>query len=176
MEFDRQGQMISVFTFTFTSRFGEESEGRDTADVTPAQQLIGRRLLLVEDNELNQEIALTILEEAGCIVDVASDGAEAVEKVAHSVDDPYELILMDIQMPVTDGIEATKTIRAMSDPRLAHLPIVAMTANAFEEDRQRVLSAGMNGHLGKPIDMDNLFATLQNFLTESGRDGEVFSE
>lgn len=77
---------------------------------------------------------------------------------------------------LSDGIEATKTIRAMSDPRLAHLPIVAMTANAFEEDRQRVLSAGMNGHLGKPIDMDKLFATLQNFLTESGRNGEVFSE
>ena len=97
-------------------------------------------------------------------MDVASDGAEAEEKVRNSLDAPYDLVLMDIQMPVMDGIEATKAIRAMADPRLARLPIVAMTANAFEEDRQRVLSAGMNGHLGKPIDVDKLFITLQNIL------------
>lgn len=156
----------SAFTFTFTFRFGEISAEQDTADTPSEQQLIGRRLLLVEDNELNQEIAVTILEEAGCIVDVAADGAEAVEKVSRSLDNPYEVILMDIQMPVMDGIEATKAIRAMSDPHLAKVPIIAMTANVFEEDCQRVLSAGMNGHLGKPIDIDKLFATLQSVLTE----------
>ena len=91
-----------------------------------------------------------------------------MEKVSHSLPDPYDLILMDIQMPVMDGIEATKAIRALSDPRLANIPIVAMTANAFEEDRQRVLSAGMNGHLGKPINVDKLFSTLQSIL-----DGEA---
>ena len=98
------------------------------------------------------------------MVDVASNGAEAVEKVSRSLDEPYDLVLMDIQMPVMDGIEATRAIRAMDDARLAGLPIVAMTANAFEEDRQRVLAAGMNGHLGKPIDVDKLFATLQSIL------------
>lgn len=123
-----------------------------------------QRLLLAEDNELNQEIAVTILEDAGCIVDVASNGAEAVEKVRLSRENPYDLILMDIQMPVMDGIEATKTIRAMDDLSLASLPIVAMTANAFEEDRQLVLSAGMNAHLGKPIDIDKLFSTLARIL------------
>lgn len=156
----------SAFTFTFTFRFGEASAEQDMADTSSQRHLVGRHLLLVEDNELNQEIAVTILEEAGCIVDVAADGAEAVEKVSHSLDNPYEAILMDIQMPVMDGIEATKAIRAMSDPHLAKVPIVAMTANVFEEDCQRVLSAGMNGHLGKPIDIDKLFATLQSVLTE----------
>lgn len=116
---------------------------------------------------MNQEIAVTILEDAGYTVDVASDGTEAVEKVRCSISAPYDLVLMDIQMPIMDGIEATKTIRSMEDPRLAKLPIVAMTANAFEEDRQRVLSAGMNGHLGKPIDTDKLFSTLQNILNDT---------
>lgn len=156
----------SAFTFTFTFRFGEAPAEQEMADTLPEQQLVGRHILLVEDNELNQEIAVTILEEAGCIVDVAVDGAEAVEKVSHSLENPYEVILMDIQMPVMDGIEATKAIRAMSDPHLAKVPIIAMTANVFEEDCQRVLSAGMNGHLGKPIDIDKLFATLQSVLTE----------
>lgn len=156
----------SAFTFTFTFRFGEAPAEQEMADTLPEQQLVGRHILLVEDNELNQEIAVTILEEAGCIVDVAENGAEAVEKVSHSLENPYEVILMDIQMPVMDGIEATKAIRAMSDPHLAKVPIIAMTANVFEEDCQRVLSAGMNGHLGKPIDIDKLFATLQSVLTE----------
>lgn len=122
------------------------------------------RLLLVEDNELNREIAVTILEEAGCRVDVAVNGAEAVEKVRHSEDMPYDLVLMDIQMPVMDGIEAAKAIRALPEPSLAGVPIVAMTANAFEEDRQRVIAAGMNDHLGKPIDSDKLFAVMRKIL------------
>ncbi|MDE7219394.1 MAG: PAS domain-containing protein [Oscillospiraceae bacterium] len=159
----QQGQG-SAFTFTFPFRISEAPDAPEAAEDPASQQLTGKRLLLVEDNELNQEIAVTILEEAGCIVEVASDGAEAVEKVCRSVSAPYDLVLMDIQMPVMDGIEATKAIRALADPRLARLPIVAMTANAFEEDRQRVLSAGMNGHLGKPIDVKKLFATLQSIL------------
>jgi len=154
----------STFTCTFPFRLSEAHDGQEAANVPVLRHFNGRRLLLVEDNELNQEIAVAILEEAGCIVEVASDGAEAVEKVRRSADNPYDLVLMDIQMPVMDGIEATKAIRALDDPRLAGLPIVAMTANAFEEDRQNVLAAGMNGHLGKPIEVDKLFATLQSIL------------
>ncbi len=159
----RKGQG-STFTCSFPFRFGQAPDGTNALRDSTVQNLTGCRLLLVEDNELNQEIAVTILEEAGYIVEVASDGAEAVEKVCRSGKNPYDLVLMDIQMPVMDGIEATKAIRALSDQKLASLPIVAMTANAFEEDRQRVLSAGMNGHLGKPIDIKKLFSTLQNIL------------
>ena len=155
----------STFTITFTFRLGEAPDDQETPDTAQECQLAGWRLLLVEDNELNQEIAMTILEEAGCMVDVASDGAEAVDKVSRSLDEPYDLVLMDIQMPVMDGITAAKTIRAMDDPKLANLPIVALTANAFEQDRQRVLSAGMNAHLRKPLDIDKLFATIQDILS-----------
>ena len=159
----RQGQG-SVFTCAFPFRLSAAPDVGETPAAPAPRPSAHWHILLVEDNELNQEIAVTILEEAGCLMDVASDGAQAVEKVSHSLPDPYDLILMDIQMPVMDGIEATKAIRALSDPRLANIPIVAMTANAFEEDRQRVLSAGMNGHLGKPIDVDKLFSTLQSIL------------
>lgn len=158
----------SAFTVTIPLRTGSAPEEQETPDASATQHFSGWRLLLTEDNELNQEIAVTILEEAGCTVDVASNGAEAVEKVSRSADDPYDLILMDIQMPVMDGIEAAKTIRAMPNPRLANLPIVALTANAFEEDRKRVISAGMNGHLRKPIDVDKLFNTLHCVL-DGGR-------
>ncbi len=159
----RKGQG-SVFVFTFPFRFIDDPGRPDASDDLSPRQLGGWRLLLAEDNELNQEIAVTILEEAGCTVEVASDGAEAVEKVRRAADNPYDLVLMDIQMPIMDGIEAAKAIRALDAPRLARMPIVAMTANAFEEDRQRVLSAGMNGHLGKPIDVDKLFSTIQSLL------------
>jgi len=154
----------SVFTFIFPFRISVPPDDRKAPDFPEPQQLTGCHILLAEDNELNQEIAATILEEAGFTVDVAADGAEAVDKVRCSVDSPYDLILMDIQMPVMDGIEATRHIRSMDDPKLAQLPIVAMTADAFEEDRQRVLSAGMDDHLGKPIDIDKLFATLRRIL------------
>ncbi len=156
----------STFTLTFPFRPGKAPDHPEASPAVNLQPLTDRRLLLVEDNELNQEIAVTILEEAGFTLDVASNGAEAVEKVRHCADNPYDLILMDIQMPVMDGIEATRAIRALDNPLLSSLPIVAMTANAFDEDRQRVLSAGMNGHLGKPIDVDKLFATLQDILSK----------
>ena len=155
----------SAFLCSFSFRLSEAPAPLSAPELSCPPQSADWRILLVEDNELNQEIAMTILEEAGCAVDVASDGAEAVEKVRHSLETPYDVVLMDIQMPVMDGIEATKTIRALDDPQLARLPIVAITANAFEEDRQRVLSAGMNGHLGKPIDVAKMFATLQSILS-----------
>ncbi|MDE5589500.1 MAG: response regulator [Acetatifactor sp.] len=130
------------------------------------QFLSGKKILLVEDNELNQEIARTVLEEVGLIIDTADDGTEAVEKVKTAQAGTYDLILMDIQMPVMDGYEATRTIRALADPARANIPIVAMTANAFEEDRQRAFDAGMNGHVPKPIDIPKLLETLQSILAD----------
>lgn len=132
----------------------------------PGQFLSGKKILLVEDNELNREIASTILEEAGLIIDTADDGTEAVEKVETAQAGAYDMILMDIQMPVMDGYEATRTIRALDDPAKANIPIVAMTANAFEEDRQRAFDAGMDDHVAKPINIPELMETLQKFLAD----------
>ncbi len=123
------------------------------------------RILLAEDNELNQEIAEAILEEAGFTLEVAKDGQEAVDMLKDSEPGYYQLVLMDVQMPVMDGYEATRTIRKLEDQRLASIPIIAMTANAFEEDRQEALKSGMNGHIAKPIDMEALFDILEKVLT-----------
>ena len=121
----------------------------------------GRRLLLVEDNALNREIALEILETYGFRVDAAENGAEAVERLASSRPGDIDLILMDIQMPIMDGLEATRRIRALDDPALARVPIFAMTANAFNEDRQAAAECGMNGFLSKPIDIEELLHSLE---------------
>ena len=122
------------------------------------------RILLAEDNELNQEIAVEILNEAGFVTEVAQDGQTAVDMLAKSEPGYYQLILMDIQMPVMNGYEATKKIRNMENKELSSIPILAMTANAFEEDRQEALRSGMNGHIAKPIDINNLLNTLGKIL------------
>ena len=124
----------------------------------------GKRVLLVEDNELNREIATEILSEAGLDVDTAEDGTVAVDKVSACEPGRYDLILMDIQMPIMDGYEATRAIRALPETFRARIPIVAMTANAFEEDRKKALEAGMVGHIAKPIDVDKLFETLSSIF------------
>ena len=124
----------------------------------------GKKILLVEDNELNQEIAQTILEDVGFVIDTANDGLAAVEKMKQAVPGQYDLILMDIQMPVMNGYEAAKQIRALENPEIASIPIVAMTANAFEEDRERSYEAGMNGHLAKPVSVDNLMDMIQKVM------------
>ena len=121
-----------------------------------------KRLLLVEDNELNREIALEILGEYGFHIDTAENGAIAVEKIASSKPGDYDLILMDIQMPVMDGYEATRRIRMMDNPARSGIPILAMTANAFDEDRKAAITAGMNGFLSKPIQIEELIQTLQS--------------
>ncbi len=122
------------------------------------------RLLLVEDNELNQEIAAEILGEAGFEVEIAGNGKIAVEMVEHSEPGYYRLVLMDVQMPVMDGYEATKAIRSLPNRALAQIPIIAMTANAFDEDRQAALRHGMNAHIAKPINIPILFETLDKVL------------
>ena len=124
----------------------------------------GKRILLVEDNELNREIAVEILQEYGFLVDSAENGAVAVERVKNSAPGDYDLVLMDVQMPIMNGYEATKQIRALDNPGLAGITILAMTANAFDEDRKEALKCGMNGFLSKPIIMDELICALQNSL------------
>lgn len=124
----------------------------------------GKRLLLAEDNELNREIALEILGEYGFSIDTAENGAEAVEKLALSKPGYYDLVLMDIQMPVMDGYEATRCIRTLDNPELSCIPILAMTANVFDEDRKAAEECGMNAFLSKPIVIDELIRTLQNVL------------
>lgn len=126
----------------------------------------GNKVLLVEDNRLNQEIAAEILRQVGIEADIADDGEIAVEKVKNSVSGQYDMILMDILMPRMNGYEATRQIRALDDPEKSGLPIVAMTANAFEEDKKEAENAGMNGHLAKPVDIDKLFEMLARFLAK----------
>ena len=113
-------------------------------------------ILIVEDNEMNREIAAVILEGNGFQVELCSDGEKAVERVRNALPDEFDLILMDIQMPIMDGYQATRAIRALEDPDKATIPIVAMTANAFQKDKRDALEAGMNGHISKPISMEQI--------------------
>ena len=124
----------------------------------------GKKILLVEDNELNQEIAVEILREVGFIVEVAEDGNIAVEKMKVSTPDQYDLILMDIQMPIMNGYEATRQIRAMKAEHCKNIPILAMTANAFEDDRVKAMQVGMNGYLTKPIKIDEMLKSIDSVL------------
>ena len=124
----------------------------------------GKKILLTEDNELNREIAVELLKEEGFILDTAEDGTIAVEKMRTAKPGQYDLILMDIQMPIMDGYEATRQIRKLENPETANIPIVAITANAFEEDRQKALEAGMNEHVSKPIDLERLLEVVKKVL------------
>ena len=134
----------------------EVCEG-DTAKCSRYQ---GLKVLLVEDNALNSEIAAMILEEAGLNVDTVPDGIDAVERMVSAAPDRYDVILMDIQMPQMDGYTATQEIRTLSDNRKANIPIIAMTANAFEEDKEKALKAGMNGYISKPIDIQAILTVF----------------
>ena len=124
----------------------------------------GKRILLAEDNELNQEIATEILRSAGFVIDIAEDGIAAVDKMAGAESDRYDLILMDIQMPKMDGFTATREIRTLSDNRKANIPIIAMTANAFEEDKKKAFESGMNGFIAKPINIKALMKALSDLF------------
>ena len=153
----------SEFTISLCFPIGE-AKTEQTPPAAKAPAFTGKNLLVVEDNELNLEIASTLLKEAGFAVDTAENGKIAVEKVEAASADRYDLILMDIQMPEMDGYEATRRIRALPDAKKAALPIVAMTANAFEDDRKNALRAGMNGHIAKPLDIQKLFQVLSELL------------
>ena len=140
------------------------SLGDDTILPAADSDFRGRCILLVEDNELNSEIAVEILNEYGFLVDTAENGAEAVEKVKNSKPGNYDLVLMDVQMPVMNGYEATKQIRALDNPALTGITILAMTANAFDEDKKKALECGMDGFLSKPIVIEELVGILQKNL------------
>lgn len=124
----------------------------------------GKRVLLVEDNELNREIAAAIMEEAGLIVDSVEDGTDAVERMGSAEESRYDAILMDIQMPKMDGYMATREIRTLDNNKKANIPIIAMTANAFEEDKKKALEAGMNAHIAKPISIDAIMEVLDQIF------------
>lgn len=159
-------------TFWFTIRLGHASSDfaaddparRETVEARLREEFAGRRILLAEDEPINQEVSRELLEDVGLRVDIAGDGSEAV---ALATAGDYALILMDIQMPVMNGIEATRRIRAI--PGYEQIPILAMTANAFSEDRQRCLAAGMNDHIGKPVAPQHLFETLLKWLTQASQ-------
>ena len=156
----------STFTVTIPCRIASEDETQAKRETNPSDQkcLCGTRILLTEDNDLNAEIATELLQEEGCTVDRAKDGVECVDMLEKAANGTYQLIFMDIQMPVMNGYDATKKIRRMDDPQKADIPIIAMTANAFSEDKQAALDAGMNDHIAKPINMNVLVPTIQKYL------------
>ena len=148
----------STFTVEIPCRIATEEDARTKKACfhLDRQSVAGRRILLVEDNDLNAEIATELIQAEGLQVERAADGVACVDRIEKMPADYYDLILMDIQMPIMDGYKATQMIRRMEDPEKAGIPIVAMTANAFAEDRQKALAVGMNDHVAKPIDMNQL--------------------
>lgn len=164
----------SEFVCTYTLRTGTAA---DAAPELPESgerlHAAGRRVLLVEDNALNREISREILSGAGFLVEEADDGDAAVEKVRRSAPGHYDLILMDVQMPRMDGYEATRRIRALPDPQLSHIPILAVTANAFAEDRQAALEAGMDGHIAKPVSVQALELAIARLLSRRSGDADT---
>ena len=156
----------STFTVTIPCRIASQEETQAKRETGPSDQkcLCGTRILLTEDNDLNAEIATELLREEGCTVDRAKDGVECVDMLEKAANGTYQMILMDIQMPVMNGYDAAKKIRRMDDPQKAGIPIIAMTANAFSEDKQAALDVGMNDHIAKPINMNILVPTIQKYL------------
>ena len=137
---------------------------RDNTDASEDFSVAGLRILLAEDNELNAEISITILEEAGFTVEHARDGLECCNMLEKAPDDYYNLVLMDIQMPNMNGYEAARKIRSMDNIKKSSVPVIAVTANAFEEDRKNAFDAGMNGHISKPIKAELLLSELRKAL------------
>ena len=162
-----------VFASSVTRAF-ENVLLRKRTDAVPEPEpdfhFAGRRVLLAEDNEINAEIARNLLEMKGCAVETAANGAEAVESFAAAPAGSFDAILMDVRMPVMDGLDAARAIRAMRKADAKTVPILAMTANAFQEDVNASLEAGMNAHLTKPIEPPTLYATLQRCFDKADRE------
>ena len=156
----------STFTVTVPCRKAskEDSLAKKNSNLSSKNCLNGVRILLVEDNEINTEIARELLTEEGCIVEIADDGVACIDMLEKADVDYYKLILMDVQMPVMNGYDATLAIRKMKDTKKARIPIIAMTANVFAEDIQKVLSVGMNDYVAKPVDMNILVPTIMKYL------------
>lgn len=161
----------STFTVTIPCRKASEEDFlvKKNNALHDKNCLSGVRVLLVEDNEINREIATELLTGEGCIVETASNGVSCIDMIEKADADYYKMVLMDIQMPIMNGYDATLTIREMKDPKKAGIPIIAMTANAFAEDANKALSVGMNDHVAKPIDMSILVPTMMKYHdTRSG--------
>ena len=164
------GQILKSIQFRFPVYYqGNEVDmfipnSENTVDTEVSVDYTGKRVLLVEDNELNRELASAILGETGIEIDCAVDGIEAVNRINEAPEGTYDLVLMDIQVPRMDGYTATREIRTLSNNRKANIPIVAMTANAFEEDRRKAFECGMNGHIVKPIDMKGIAKVLDRIF------------
>ena len=158
----------TVFTFTLMHKIADRKYYSQRIEKVKAsnmgESLSGKHVLLAEDNDLNAEIAVTILEEAGIVIERVEDGIQCVNRVEQMSPGTYDLILMDIQMPNMDGYQAAQRIRNLNDKTRAEIPIIAMTANAFAEDRKRAFDAGMNGHIAKPIDVEKLGAVILSVL------------
>lgn len=156
----------TTFIVRFPCRIAryEDTKPQKAADELDVDSIRGRRILMAEDNDLNAEIAIELLSEVGLIVDRAENGVVCVEMLDKAAEDYYDLILMDVQMPILDGYEATMKIRRFANRKKADIPIIAMTANAFAEDRQRALDIGMNDHVAKPIDMNKLIPVLLKYI------------
>ncbi len=158
-----EGSTVSVRTPMRIASF-EDTQPKHSTESNAKERLLGKRILLAEDNDLNAEIAMELLGEEGVQVDRAIDGVHCVEKIEQCPDGYYSMILMDIQMPNLDGYQTTQKIRKLQDKAKANIPIVAMTANAFSEDKAKALDAGMNDHVAKPIDMNILIETMLKYL------------
>ena len=160
----------TVFTFTLMHKiadrkfYSQKTEAAETSEM--GKNLSGKHVLLAEDNDLNAEIAVTVLEETGIVIERVEDGIQCVNRVAQMSPGTYDLILMDIQMPNMDGYQAAQCIRHLDDKMKAEIPIIAMTANAFAEDRKKAFDAGMNGHIAKPIDIEKLGAVILSVLNK----------
>ena len=160
----------TVFTFTLMHKiadrkfYSQKTEAAETSEM--GKNLSGKHVLLAEDNNLNAEIAVTVLEETGIVIERVEDGIQCVNRVAQMSPGTYDLILMDIQMPNMDGYQAAQCIRHLDDKMKAEIPIIAMTANAFAEDRKKAFDAGMNGHIAKPIDIEKLGAVILSVLNK----------
>lgn len=159
-----QGKVTEMVISLPLKYLEEDTSSVETNDAEISSSLHGIKILLVDDNEMNREIGAELLEECGALVKTADDGSSALETIQNSAPGDFDLILMDVQMPIMNGYDATKAIRALDNTALSSIPIIAMTANAFKEDRDMALQSGMNANIAKPIDIENVTKTINSIV------------